>query len=164
MTNYAPAYDLSGIDGLSYIEKLKSIVAKDQSLLLLCLAHLAISGDYSIVPKHRQQALTSQLFLSAENIRFAANPRGSQFCRLMTNAMTVLGKGAENEMLRQFGVCYSHQLEDRNDTTHSEKAKIELLTKMHLSKHCYAILLFDNLGFKNCQGFRKGLGYEQFTV
>ena len=55
-------------------------------------------------------------------------------------------------------------MERRNNASRVEATKAGIFDSIKLSKFAYAILLFDNLGFKNRQGWRKGLGYEQFTI
>ena len=159
------SYDLDSIHGKNYFEKLDSIRKKDVSLLLLCLKSLALGGTI-IQGGSRKSTISCQLFAAAENIRCALDPKGSLFRRLISNALTVLGKETQNILLRKVGLCYSRQTEDRNNTARTcDAKKNSVLGTLHeLSRHSYAILLFDNLGFKNRQGYRKGLGYEQFTV
>lgn len=60
------SHDINDIPGTSYFDKLFSIVQADSSLLLLCLAHLAIGK--STIPKLKQKAAQTQLFLAAENL------------------------------------------------------------------------------------------------
>ena len=157
------SYDLETIIGDNYDKKLDSITSGDTSILFECLKGLAI-GENKTIEKQREKAVNSQLFLASKNLRRALNPRGSLLRRLLSNALTVLGSDKLNILLCRMGLCYSRQMERRNNASRVEATKAGIFDSIKLSKFAYAILLFDNLGFKNRQGWRKGLGYEQFTI
>jgi len=157
-TREAHKLDTDDVIGESYDEKLSSIVTEDKTLLKKLLTKLAFGEA-----RPNDSSSDAQLFLAAENIRRAKEGRGSMYRRIMTNAFSILGPEARNKILRNFGVCYSRQTEERNDRKRADAVRLNF-KKITLDRNSFAILLFDNLGFKNRQGFRKGLGYEQFTV
>ena len=78
--------------------------------------------------------------------------------------MTALGNEHQIKLFQQVGLCYSRQSEQKNNLKRSEVVRKTVFQSLNMSKHCYGILLFDNLGFRYRQGWRKGLGYEQFIV
>ena len=77
----------------------------------------------------------------------------------MSNSTTRL-----HSLFQRLGVAYSRENERRRTAKTCEELKENFLAKVKLNQFSYAIILFDNLGFKNRQGFRKGLGYEQYTI
>ena len=120
--------------------------------------------ELNSMTKTRKLKIKTQIFVAAENIRFAWAVKGSMLRRLTSNAMTALGNENQIKLFQQVGLCYSWQSEQKNNLKRSEIVRKTVFQSLNMSKHCYGILLFDNLGFKNRQGWRKGLGYEQFIV
>ena len=110
------SYDLDEIgEGSDYFEKLNYLIEKqDDDILNQCLTNLAIgnNGESIICPKRRRK-MKSEIFLSAENIKFALSPSGSMLRRLVTNAITVFGQEMQSKLFNQLGVCYSRQAEEK---------------------------------------------------
>lgn len=104
--------------------------------------------------------------MAAENIGHASNVSGSSFRHLMGRAMNTLSSSLNRlgSVLQRLGVTYSRINEHRRTVKKCNELKKTFLVNVTLNKYCYAVVLFDNLGFKNRQGFQRGLGYEQFTI
>ena len=151
---------LASVPGATYNAKLESLVNNDTSLLNTALTSLAVgNGRQDVADTY----LGFKIFAAAENIRHAICGRGSDFRTVITNQLDVIGSDDIFNLLRKIGMCYSRQNEGKNSEARTIDIK-DTIGLLELDKHCYAILLFDNLGFKNRQGYRKGLGYEQYTV
>lgn len=154
------------IEGKTHEDKIEYLSKSDGSVLFQCLFYLAV-GDEDVVDEKRLKAINHQIYLAAENVRFALNPRGSELRSMMTNFLVAVGNSNEmlkNKLLNRLGVCYSRQSEHRKILARNAQKQNHIFDEIELSKFDYAILNFDNIGFKNRQGFRTGLGYEQFTI
>ena len=92
----------------------------------------------------------SQIFVAAENIRYALTPRESKFRQLMTDAFSELGKTKQSIMLSKLGICYSRTTRDKYWKSRCNDILVNNREwRMQMSKYSYSILLFDNIGFKN---------------
>jgi len=147
-------------------EILERMVNSDDSALNHCLRSLATGQDDGSLPPTSNLNLSTQIFMAAENLRQAMNPSGSELRRLVNRALTAFSNNTNSliSIFQKLGACYSRQNQSRLQACKVDKLKADFLVNVKINKYCYAIVLFDNLGFKNRQGFRKGLGYEQYTI
>ena len=147
-------------------EILERMVNSDDSALNHCLCSLATGQDDGSLPPTSNLNFSTQIFMAAENLRQAMNPSGSELRRLVNRALTAFSNNTNRliSIFQKLGACYSRQNQSRLQARKVDKLKADFLVNVKINKYCYAIVLFDNLGFKNRQGFRKGLGYEQYTI
>lgn len=146
--------------GSNVFEQLDVIVEGEQNNLLnKCITALAFGEEN---PQTNQKQKT-QIFVACENIKRVIDGRCSDLRHLVTRSINVLGESHLFQLLQRLGISYARQLLFREDQKKVEERRFELKT-LKFNKHSYAILVFDNLGFKNRQGSKKGQGYNQFTV
>ena len=158
--NYKENKDISNIPGSNAFEKLESLAKEDElTILHRCVTALSTGVTNSTL----QMGDLIKMFVSCENIRRIQEARNSVLRRLVSRATNIFGDSYLFLLLQKLGVSYSRQTEYKTEGERARKIELQLKS-LELNKYCYAILLFDNLGFKNRQGYRKGLGYEQFTV
>lgn len=146
----------------TYWDRIKVLVDTDTASLLTRLVTKLAWGKDSI-PDQKEDSARAQMYVATECIRGAKEERGSLFRTLMTSAMHILGKCDRVNLLKRLRLSYNTSTERKNEKRRASSLRSRL-KKLVLDKYCYPILCYDNLGFKNRQGWRKGLGYEQFTV
>ena len=160
-------HSIDVIQGQSYSDKLKSLIQSDSSLLSLCLEQL-IKGDRDdtcdSVGIRQCDRIKVQAYVAADIIRHSLSNKGSEFRRLMTNAMNNLGDDKSKYLLQRIGICYSRQNEAKHVKKRLRLLKADRLKEINLSKYCFAITLFDNLGFVKRMGKMGGAGYVQYTI
>ena len=138
------------------------IESKKPSLLFQLLMKLAW-GDSDLPMHEDENSIHGQIFVALECIEGARSPRNSKFRRILTQAMSILFVTKQMELLKKLRLCYDSKNERKREKKKAFSLR-ERLKKIVFDPYCFPILLYDNLGFRNRQGFRKGLGYVQFTI
>lgn len=157
------AKDLDRIEGETIMEKVASLARKDEETLLhIAIRSLAL-GEQKL-QKNRADKVSTQILAATENIRFLFYTQGSLLRRLTSKASTLLGYNELNRVFKTLGYVYGRQTERKVAIKRAKEKWLQRNNWIKINPNSYAILLFDNLGFKNRQGFRRGMGYEQFTV
>ena len=133
---------------------MKRLIDNDVSLLNRLMMKLAWGNHH---------AAKAQIYVAAECIRGAREQHCSSFRTLISSAMTVLEKIECLNLLKRMRLSYNASTERKNENKRAKSLR-EKMQEIKLDKFCYPILCYDNLGFRNRQGYKKGLGYEQFTI
>ncbi|GFH54062.1 hypothetical protein CTEN210_10538 [Chaetoceros tenuissimus] len=142
---YKEDFDINKIQGGNLFEKLESLAAQDSHTLLhRCLVGLATGVTNPI----NKIADSIKIMVSSENIRKLEDGRGSDLRNLGSRAQNLFGETHRYGWSQLLGTSYSRQTESRNIESRSSKVEIDL-KMLKLNKYSYAILLFDNLGFKS---------------
>jgi len=149
------------IPGANAFDKVQYLAENDNSLLNCCMTAMIIQEGQERDNLDIKQKI--QIFTACENLRGILEHRASAFRHLFARCVAIMGETHLYKLLQWVGLSYSKTTETKRDRQRANHMEFEL-SRLQLNKHSYAILLFDNLGFKNRQGYRKGLGYEQFTV
>ena len=157
-----PAEDDHDTKG-TFWERMQAIISSDTSLLNCLLTKLAWGDESMSIPAGKEDAARAQMFVASECIRGAKEERNSNFRTLVTSAMSVLGYCGRLDFLKRLRLSYNVSTEKKNQKRRASSLRVRMKA-MVLDVFCLPILCYDNLGFRNRQGFRKGLGYEQFTV
>jgi len=148
----------------TYLVRFLKLIKHDSTSLLNRLVYKFAWGKH--VPlQDKKDSTIAQAFVASECIRGVREEQGSKFCTLLSSAMTVLSKTERFSLLKILRLTMYNITTERKNIMRKASSLLDRMKSLVLDEICYPILCYyHNLGFKNRQGVRKGMGYEQFTI